>query len=941
MRQASTLLTALSLAGFALVLTACDTQAFCFANCGGGGDSPSGGNGGEGGDNPFPVGGSGQFMTGGGGEGAGGPCTQTNGGLEICDQVDNDCNGTVDDIAGIDYTDPTTCGTCDNNCFTSLLNFDPATITCAPSAMPGEVPGLCDGECADSYFELDGDPTTCEFCNQIHPTLDVVCDAKDDDCDGDIDEDVDLCGDENNCGKCGSICNVGHGTGTCVHLDMNPVCDEVNTECQISACDDDDADGTPDWVDLDGSYATGCEYQCEPTGVEVCGDQIDNDCDGLIDAADDLSMDPAINVPCFGDPDGICATVLHQGFTQCINGQVTCTGPMVLEEDDVLEVCNSADDDCDGQVDDTPSDAGGSCGVSNIFPCTFGTEQCLSGTLTCVGAINPGTETCNGQDDNCDGAIDLTGATPPADAVGTCNVPLPPPVGATSPCMAGNKACVGGTVQCIGSVGPTGPTDGCNVDANCDGVLTNQPNLLTDTANCGSCGNNCNLGAVFSFSACVGGTCQPPTCLPGHYDLDGNGTCEYACTFLSAQEACNAVDDDCDGQVDEMVLAPSPKQVCGVSPAASAAECNAQVAVTCVSGAWQCDFPTGVCAPGVCSGAACCASTPEVCDGLDNDCDGLLNENVPDFGDPCASDDGLPVSHGECRTTGTKVCNGPSATVCSAVQANCSTLPGGCTELCDGKDNDCDGVADEPFSAKGTNASFFYQPDVIKVGAANLWIYQYEASRPNAGLATPGSGNGYWSAGPPGVTFDETPSCSEADRLPWFNVTPEEVLQTCQAMGGNVCTETQWRDACLVQPAPGANCTWGYSPAAPGCTTGFTAGTKFCNLGLSFDFDTMVAGDQDGLLPTASPLLQNCFSPWEGLSGNPSGVGGRLFDLTGNLREITRTTTSSSTYTIMGGAFNSEAESGAACNFTFYKVDDEFKFYDTGFRCCFSSDPRL
>ena len=82
-----------------------------------------------------------------------------------------------------------------------------------------------------------------------------------------------------------------------------------------------------------------------------------------------------------------------------------------------------------------------------------------------------------------------------------CDEPVPPPPGATSPCRAGTTACVAGTIVCTGAVGPTG-ADTCNVDANCDGTLTNQPNLQTDANNCGICGNECLAG-----KACVAGGC--------------------------------------------------------------------------------------------------------------------------------------------------------------------------------------------------------------------------------------------------------------------------------------------------------------------------------------------------------------------------------------------------------------------------------------------------
>ena len=40
------------------------------------------------------------------------------------------------------------------------------------------------------------------------------------------------------------------------------------------------------------------------------------------------------------------------------------------------------------------------------------------------------------------------------------------------------------------------------------------------------------------------------------------------CSFVSATESCNNKDDNCNGQVDENVMVPSPVQVCGVSASA-------------------------------------------------------------------------------------------------------------------------------------------------------------------------------------------------------------------------------------------------------------------------------------------------------------------------------------------------------------------------------------
>ena len=63
---------------------------------------------------------------------------------------------------------------------------------------------------------------------------------------------------------------------------------------------------------------------------------------------------------------------------------------------------------------------------------------------------------------------------------------------------------------------------------------------------------------------------------------------------------------------------------------------------------------------------------------------------------------------------------------------------------------------------------------------------------------------------------------------------------------------------------------------------------------------------------------------------------GRIYDVTGNLREITKGT---GNYTLMGGAFDSTDESGATCGFTFYTGGETLQYFDTGFRCCFAQDP--
>jgi hypothetical protein len=377
--------------------------------------------------------------------------------------------------------------------------------------------------------------------------------------------------------------------------------------------------------------------------------------------------------------------------------------------------------------------------------------------------------------------------------------------------------------------------------------------------------------------------------------------------------------------------------VCGASAFATTPECTSLVSVACVSGALACTFPAGVCPGG-------CSANDEICDTLDNDCDGAVNENVGNWSDPCASDDGLPVSHGPCRTFGTYVCSGPATTACSAVAASCATLPGGCDEQCDGVDNDCDGSIDEAFVAKGANATFFVKPTVTKVSATR-WIFSYEASRPGADAIDPGTGNGYHCVGsggscspatPAGISPDATLACSAAGRLPWTGVTAVEAEQTCLAMGGFLCGRGDYQTACT----PDAACQWGYNPRGTfpvGCASSYTA-SKFCNLGPSFDFSTTLPGDQDGLLPTASASLLNCWADWSGLLGNVAGTN-RIYDLTGNARELTRE--AAADYRVMGGGFRTDGELGATCGFVSSTADVTTFDDDLGFRCCFSADPTL
>lgn len=170
------------------------------------------------------------------------------------------------------------------------------------------------------------------------------------------------------------------------------------------------------------------------------------------------------------------------------------------------------------------------------------------------------------------------------------------------------------------------------------------------------------------------------------------GTMWGACSAPTSAETCNALDDDCDGTVDNGLtvrcyldrdddgFAPSgapPSDVCPDPSRGTRGNCPIRytdVAPTSAANT-DCDDASDTRRPGL----------RDVCDGTDNDCDALTADGAgdPAVGAPCSVAGAL----GRCAVgTG----------ICSSSRFSCSPVNVPLPELCNAMDDDCDGMTDEP-----------------------------------------------------------------------------------------------------------------------------------------------------------------------------------------------------------------------------------------------------
>lgn len=224
------------------------------------------------------------------------------------------------------------------------------------------------------------------------------------------------------------------------------------------------------------------------------------------------------------------------------------------------------------------SNIGQNCNTQLSGACSEGKYVCKDGSLVCIPNIQPGTqpEVCDGIDNNCDGSVDENLGQE------SCG---------TGPCRITINKCKDGKVQTC--TPKQGSTEICNgIDDDCDGMADE------GVSNC------CTPG---ERKACGSSTGE---CVQGYQECDQNrswGNCIGQ--TLPTNEICNGKDDDCNGSIDDTNFGM-------ISCGTVGTPCFNQVQ-TCVNGQVQ----------------ACTPKPPqtEVCNGKDDDCDGMADNVNPNL----------------------------------------------------------------------------------------------------------------------------------------------------------------------------------------------------------------------------------------------------------------------------------------------------------------------
>ncbi len=414
---------------------------------------------------------------------------------EICDGIDNNCDGQIDEGVTLRFFKDE-----DSDGF-----GDDESVLEACAAPLGYV--TIGSDCNDANPDIF--PSASEECNEI-----------DDDCDGEIDENLTF-------GLYLDADGDGHG-------DPNqPSTDCLNTEGYVFY-DDDCDDGNPNR---------------HPFNEEVC-DGIDNNCDGQIDETGNLFFYADADEDGFGDPNTSVQTCeLPLGY---VSNNLDCDDINPIINPNADEYCNGTDDDCDGTVDNNALDA--TIWYFDIDGDGFGSAfitaaECsqpagyMEENLDCDdtrASVNPSAqEVCNNLDDDCSGAIDDNALDALTWYYDSDNDDFGDPNSTLLQCSQpfDHILVSGDCDDTLDTTNPNGIEVCNNVDDNCDGIIDNNAEdallFFADTDGDGFGDPN---NTIYACSVPSGYVTDDTDC----DDSDGS-------IFPDAQEFCDGIDQNCDG----------------------------------------------------------------------------------------------------------------------------------------------------------------------------------------------------------------------------------------------------------------------------------------------------------------------------------------------------------------------------------------------------------